>query len=192
MIDVQDPDSYNWCVGVGSYVRAGTGTNIGHVCQLDLEGPDRQGVEYIIREKLDSDVWLLFDCGSKEGQPSWHVSGLRIRRRHNVADLKAGIAADDPLHLKVGLDRGYWILRTSGKGDRAAPEAVRAFDTTDNEADSLQGDNSEFIPRLRLSMPHIRLYDTLGDTWDLQPFLASHKYECAGMKLSHEKYPTQG
>lgn len=166
---------YDFCKGIGSIVeREKSESNRKHVLQLDLDDLGKHPREAGIINELPAGPYVV----TRTGEGSYNVTSLHLFTEEEVIEAKANIWADDANHLKIGVRRGYWILRLSGKHERTHPEF-----------DGLYYSNGPGIDSLVISEPHAEAYRKRYPDADIYSMLPA-AYVARG-EISLEVYPTR-
>ena len=166
---------YGACTGVGSKLEDKDGLTKGHVFQADID--DFEGDIDDVFESADfkDGVYLV----TRTDTNSYNITSLNLFTWSEVIDMKASLTLDDAEHLKVGIKRGYWILRLSGKDDRGRPRFERLKVVDNNNT------------RLHYSMPHVTLYDKLYRKAGIYRMLPEGKEVTGGLNLEHYATPVE-
>lgn len=150
-----------------------------HVIQLDIDDMDQNPANTAIMDDLPDGIYLV----TQTDQSSWNVTSLTCYPRSKVIQAKANVSVDDAQHLKIGIQRDYWILRLSGKGSRDRPQFRSLVHNYDKDLSQRQ------MEQMTLSKPHVELYDKLYREYDIRSLLPA--IPVTGDKTSKEKYVTR-
>lgn len=166
---------YAACSGVSSKLEDKDGNLKGHVLQIDID--DFQGNIDDVFESAEflPGVYLV----TRTDTCSYNITSLNLFSWREVIDMKASLTLDDAEHLKVGIKRGYWILRLSGKDDRDRPKFER-LKVVDGQSDSIQ-----------YSMPHLELYSKLYRDVGIYSALPEGEEVKGSLNLEHYATPVE-
>jgi len=176
-------DGFYFCKGISSKIYENLEYGLVpckrelHVIQLDLDDMEQNPAETKIFDTLPDGIYLILQTDDN----SYNITSLTLYDFRQVCEAKASIQKDDSEHLKIGIDRGFWILRLSDKLERARPELIDFKDTRHQVKDSK-------MP-MKLSKPHAELYEKLYSEFDLRSMLPAGNYVEGDINV--EKYPTR-
>lgn len=171
---------YHPTKGVGSMVNGeDVPENERHVLQVDLDGVTEEEAVKLVRSVLPNGAYIVL----RSSEDSFIATSLDLFSFDEVIHAKAELAVDDPRHLKIGIKRGYWILRTAPKGDKPAPEFA-AFVDTHNGSEIRDGYDERYM-----SKPHAHIYAALHEENDLWSLYPTGNY--VGKRPTRELYPTE-
>jgi hypothetical protein len=166
---------YKPCLGIGSVVDTDEDVNgRKHVIQLDIDNMDKDPLSSSLTDDLPPGFYISL----QNGPESWNITSLTLHTKEQVIETKAAVRVDDPQHLKIGVKRGYWILRLSRKGKRERPQYSQS-----HFVKSAQRREHQF------SAPHAELYAKIYHEEGLRSILPAGEYIRGNLKL--ERYATR-
>lgn len=129
---------FDWVYGISSKIKQRddgpfTGSLPGDYSQQllmhDLDGYNLNQAR-TMAENLDDGIFVL----QQSSTDSFNIISLNTYDRRTVIERKASASMDDAKHLKIGIDRGYWITRVSCKGrSKRGPVLVDVYDNREHE-----------------------------------------------------------
>lgn len=174
---------YNATKGVGSMVNGpDVPENKRHVLQVDMDGVSADEACKLVRSVLPDAAYIVL----KSSRDGYVATSLDLFSYDEVIHAKAELAVDDPRHLKIGIKRGFWILRTAPKGSKHAPEFEAYIDTVDEDTRRLSAPHTT---TRYMSNEHAHLYAKLFEEQDLWSLYPAARW--VGENMTRELYPTE-
>ena len=163
--------NFELCAGIGTPITTINPDENYQLLTLDMDDVSEASVYSAVEYECPEGVYAIL----KNGENSYNVISLSIHPMREVIQTKANVPKDDAQHLKLGIKRGYWIIRLSGKHERDRPELIDIVSTT-----------TEAV----ISEKHLKLFEALYpkmDVYSLMPAVKS-TINCPIMKTV---YPTR-